>query len=69
MVASFDAVARLPGGEPVRFRCREWADDVVVRDPARGIVIERRTPRLEVVPVSIETYSADTGREINQLRT
>lgn len=56
LVASFDAVARLPGGEPVRFRCRQWADDVVVRDPTRGIVIERRTPRLEVVPVSYETY-------------
>jgi hypothetical protein len=56
LVAAFDAVARLPGGQPVRFRCREWADAVVLRDSARGIVIEQRTPRLEVVPVSFETY-------------
>jgi hypothetical protein len=56
LVALFDAVAQLPSGQPVRFRCREWADEVVLRDPARGLVIERRTPRLEVVPVSFETY-------------
>ena len=56
MVALFDAVAQLPNGQPVRFRCREWADEVVLRDPARGIVIERRTPRLEVVPIRFETY-------------
>ncbi len=56
LVASFDAVARLPSGQPVRFRCREWADALVVRDPASGIVIEQRTPRLEVVPVSLEIY-------------
>jgi hypothetical protein len=56
LVALFDAVAQLPNGQPVRFRCREWADEVVLRDPARGLVIERRTPRLEVVPVSLETY-------------
>jgi hypothetical protein len=56
LVALFDAVAQLPGGQPVRFRCREWADEVVFRDPARGLVIEHRTPRLEVVPVSFEIY-------------
>jgi hypothetical protein len=56
LVASFDAVARLPSGQPVRFRCREWADAVVLRDSASGIVVEQRTPRLEVVPVSFETY-------------
>lgn len=56
LVASFDAIARLPSGLPVRFRCREWADEVVLRDTARGIVIEQRAPRLEVVPVSFETY-------------
>jgi hypothetical protein len=56
LVAAFDAVARLPDGEPVRFRCREWTDQVVLRDSARGITIERRTPRLEVIPVSLETY-------------
>ena len=56
LVAAFDAVARLPDGQPVRFRCREWSDGVVLRDSARGIVIEHRLPRLEVVPVSFETY-------------
>ncbi len=56
LVASFDAVAELPGGEPVRFRCREWTDAVILRDPARGLEIERRIPRLEVVPVRFETY-------------
>jgi hypothetical protein len=56
LVASFDAVARLPSGEAIRFRCREWADAVVLRDSASGIVIEQRTPHLEVVPVSFETY-------------
>ncbi len=56
LVASFDTVARLPGGEPVRFRCREWLDEVTVSDKERGLVIERRMPRLEVVPVRFETY-------------
>jgi len=56
LVAAFDAVARLPDGQPIRFRCREWSDEVVLRDSARGIVIEQRMPRLEVVPVSFETY-------------
>jgi hypothetical protein len=56
LVAAFDAVGRLPGGEPVRFRCREWRDFVTVRDPSRGLVIEQQTPRLEIVPVSFDTY-------------
>jgi hypothetical protein len=56
LVALFDAVAELPNGQPVRFRCREWADEVVLRDPARGLVIESRTPRFEVVPIRFETY-------------
>ena len=56
LVAAYDAVAQLPGGEPVRFRCREWTDEVVLRDSARGVLIEQRTPRLEVIPVSFETY-------------
>ncbi len=55
LVAAYDAVAELPGGEPVRFRCREWVDEVVLRDSARGVVIERRTPRFEAVPVCFET--------------
>jgi len=56
LVALFDAVAQLPNGQPVRFRCREWTDEVVFRDPDRGLVIESRTPRLEVIPVRFETY-------------
>jgi hypothetical protein len=56
VVASFDAVAQLPDGQPVRFRCREWSDGVVLTDPKSGLVIERKTPRLEIVPVSFDTY-------------
>jgi hypothetical protein len=56
LVADFDAVARLPGGEPVRFRCQQWMDKVRLRDTAAGLVIERTTPRLEIVPVRFETY-------------
>jgi hypothetical protein len=56
LVSSFDAVAELPDGEPVRFRCRKWMDDVVMRDPSSGVVIEHSSPRLEVVPVRFETY-------------
>jgi len=56
LVSAFDAVARLPSGQSVRFRCREWSDALVLRDSASGIEIEQRTPRLEVVPVSFETY-------------
>jgi hypothetical protein len=56
LVATFDAVSRLPTGEPVRFRCSQWLDDVVLRDSVRGVSIEQRSPRLEVVPVSFEIY-------------
>ena len=56
LVASFDTVAQLPGGEPVRFRCTEWQDDVVIHDDAHGVVISKSTPRVEVVPVRLETY-------------
>ena len=56
LVSSFDAVAELPDGEPVRFRVREWSDESVFHDSARGLVVERNTPRLEVVPVAFETY-------------
>ncbi|HYG34786.1 MAG TPA: hypothetical protein VEC99_08385 [Clostridia bacterium] len=56
LIAAFDAVAELPTGEPVRFRCREYVEDVVLRDSARGVEIQRRTPRLEIVPISFETY-------------
>ncbi len=56
LVSSFDAVARLPNGEPVRFRCENWMDQVVVSDKARGLVVENSKPRVEVVPVGFETY-------------
>lgn len=56
LITAFDAVATLPNGEPIRFQCREWMDEIVLRDPARGLVIERQAPRLEVIPVRFETY-------------
>jgi hypothetical protein len=56
LLATFDAVAELPSGEPVRFRCQQWADTTMFRDRARGINVEQSTPRLEVVPVSLDTY-------------
>ena len=56
LVTAFDAIARLPDGVPVRFHCREWKDEIVVRDSSRGVVIEREAPRLEVIPVRFETY-------------
>ena len=56
LVSTFDAVAELPGGEPVRFRCREWVDDVTVRNTKQGVEVEQREPRLEVVPIRFETY-------------
>jgi hypothetical protein len=56
LVSSFDAVARLPGGEPVRFRCENWMDQTVVSDKSRGLVVENSRPRFEVVPVGFETY-------------
>jgi hypothetical protein len=56
LVASFDAVARLPDGAPLRVRCREWTDKVMVVDSASGVVIEQTEPRLEVVPVNFEIY-------------
>lgn len=56
LVASFDTVAQLPGGEPVRFRCREWEDNVVIHDAAHGLVISKTVPRVEMVPVRFETY-------------
>jgi hypothetical protein len=56
LLSSFDAVARLPGGEPVRFRCESWLDEFVLSDKSRGVVVENRQPRFEVVPVGYETY-------------
>ncbi len=56
LLRSFDTVALLPGGEPVRFRCMEWMDELTLRDEQRGVTIEQRSPRVEVVPVRFETY-------------
>jgi hypothetical protein len=56
LLANYDAVGRLPGGEPVRFRCAQWMDKVSVSDSAAGFRIERTIPRLEIVPIGFETY-------------
>jgi negative regulator of sigma E activity len=56
LVSTFDTVVALPSGEPVRFRCRQWLDEVVLRDSKRGVEVARRVPRVEVVPVRFETY-------------
>jgi len=56
LVSSFDAIARLPGGVPVRFRLRKWMDQVVLSDSTQGLIVESSTPRFEVVPVRFETY-------------
>ena len=56
LVSSYDAVGELPGGEPVRFRVREWTDSTVLRDTARRLVVAHSRPRMEVVPVEFETY-------------
>jgi hypothetical protein len=56
LISTFDAVAVLPSGEPVRFRCNEWLDDVVFRDRSRQVAIEQQLPRLEATPIGFETY-------------
>jgi len=56
LVSAFDAVAELPNGEPVRFRCRKWMDDVRLIDSSGGLLIEQSSPRVEVIPVRFETY-------------
>jgi len=56
LVSSFEAVGRLPDGEPVRFRCQNWMDQVVLNDKQSGMMVQQRTPRMEVVPVRFETY-------------
>ena len=56
LVSSFDAVATLPGGEPVRFRCQQWINRVVVDDEKQGLLVESRMPWVVVVPVGFETY-------------
>ena len=54
LIARFDAIGRLPNGQPIRFRCAQWLDNVRVRDSATGLLIERTAPRLEIVPVGFE---------------
>lgn len=56
LVSSFEAVGRLPDGEPVRFRCQNWMDQVVLNDKHSGMMVQQRTPRMEVVPMRFETY-------------
>jgi len=56
LVAAFDTLARLPDGAPVRFRCREWMDNVTLHDAKQGIEVEQSLPRMEIVPVRLETY-------------
>ena len=56
LVSSFDAVATLPSGEPVRFRCQQWRNKVVVDDKKQGLLVENWQPRVVVVPVGFETY-------------
>jgi len=56
LVSSYDAVAQLPSGEPVRFRVQKWEDQVVLKDKNRGLLVQESVPRWEVVPVRYETY-------------
>jgi hypothetical protein len=56
LLTAFEAQATLPDGEPLRLRCRQWIESVTLRDSARGIEVEQRVPRLEVVPIRFETY-------------
>lgn len=56
LVAAYDALAELPGGEPVRFRCQEWMDAIVLRDAKSGLLIEQQTPRFEIVAARLDTF-------------
>lgn len=56
LVDSYEMVADLPSGVPVRFRLDKWHDTVVYRDPQTGLAVERRSPRFEVVPMSLASY-------------
>ncbi len=56
LLGSFDAVADMPDGEPVRFRFQQWMEAVTLRDSVRGVEVVQRTPRIQVVPVSFATY-------------
>lgn len=56
LVGSFDTVAEMPDGEPVRMRVNQWMDEVTLRDSATGVEVVQRTPRIKVVPVSFAVY-------------
>ncbi len=56
LLGSFDAVANMPDGEPVRLRFQEWMEAITLRDSVRGVEVVERIPRIEVVPVSFATY-------------
>jgi hypothetical protein len=56
LVGSFDTVAEMPDGEPVRMRVNQWMDEVTLRDSASGVEVVQRTPRIKVVPVSFTVY-------------
>ena len=55
LLARFDAVGRLPDGRALRFRCAQWQDHVRLNDSAAGLLIERSSPRLEIIPIGFET--------------
>jgi hypothetical protein len=56
LIGSFEGLAELPGGKPLRFRCYDWMDHIRVRDSARGIVFEKDEPYREIVPVRYDHY-------------
>lgn len=56
LVASFETVAESPERGPVRLRVDQWLDTVVFKDADTGIAIERHIPRVQVVPVRLESY-------------
>lgn len=55
-LSSFDAVATLPSGEPVRFRCEQWQNKVTLKDREQGLLVENWSPQIVVVPVRFESY-------------
>jgi hypothetical protein len=56
LVHDYDVVARLPNGEPMRFRYSEYVETVKLRDAKTGAEVQRRIPGVEVIPVGFETY-------------
>ncbi len=56
LISTFDAIGQLPSGEPVRVRCEEWVDDVTMRDIRTGLMVQKKTPRFEIVGVRYDTY-------------